>query len=163
MCIMFCIKMVNLVIFYLWFVVERFHSRGRHLCKFIGTNESIYIRRRFISHRIVFEHGHHFIVLEHQYGRCDVMWKRPIASSIARWEFFSTARALIGYFEVTLHPTMKLFPAKISEQAPLKNLQLRANVPNIHGLKVWPISNFARQLPTTGNNMATGCANGRNM
>ena len=73
MCIMFCIKMVNLVIFYLWFVVERFHSRGQHLCKFIGTNESIYIRRRFISHRIVFEHGHHFIVLEHQYGRCDVM------------------------------------------------------------------------------------------
>ena len=40
------------------FVVERFHSRGQLLCKFIGTNESIDIRKRFMfmSHRIVFEH-----------------------------------------------------------------------------------------------------------
>ena len=56
MCIMVCVKMVNLVIFHLWFVVEHFHSRGQHLYKFIGTNESIYIRKRFMFHRIVFEH-----------------------------------------------------------------------------------------------------------
>ena len=36
--------------------------------------------------------------------------------------FFPTARALIGYFEVTRHLTMKLFPAKISERATLQNL-----------------------------------------
>ena len=33
--------------------------------------------------------------------------------------FFPTARALIGYFEVTWHLTMKMFPAKISERANL--------------------------------------------
>ena len=36
--------------------------------------------------------------------------------------FFLAARALIGYFEVTWHLTMKLFPAKISERATLQNL-----------------------------------------
>ena len=30
--------------------------------------------------------------------------------------FFPTARALIGYFKVTWHLTIKLFPAKISQQ-----------------------------------------------
>ena len=93
------------------------------------------------------------------------LWRhvKTLYRVLYRWKFVPTARALIGYFEVTWHPTMKPFPAKTSQQATLKNLQLRANGPNIHGLKVWPISNFARQLPTTGNNMATGCANGRNM
>ena len=28
-----------------------FHSRGQHLCKFIGTEESVYIRKEFNSHR----------------------------------------------------------------------------------------------------------------
>ena len=44
--------------------VERFHSRDRSLCKFIGTKESVYIRKEFNSHRIG---------LEHQHGRRDVM------------------------------------------------------------------------------------------
>ena len=44
--------------------IERFHSRGQHLCKFIGTEESIYIRKEFNSKRIF---------LGHQYGRLDVM------------------------------------------------------------------------------------------
>ena len=30
--------------------IERFHSRGHHLCKFIGTKESIYIREEIKSH-----------------------------------------------------------------------------------------------------------------
>ena len=34
--------------------------------------------------------------------------------------FFPTARALIGYFEVIWHLTMNLFPAKISGQATLQ-------------------------------------------
>ena len=36
--------------------------------------------------------------------------------------FFPTACALIGYFEVTWHLTIKLFPAKISKRATLQNL-----------------------------------------
>ena len=39
----------------------------QHLCKFIGTRKSFYIRKEFNSHRIR---------LEHQYGRRDVMGKR---------------------------------------------------------------------------------------
>ena len=31
-----------------------------------------YIRKEFNAH----QHGRRFIVLEHQYGRCDVMWIR---------------------------------------------------------------------------------------
>ena len=38
------------------FVIERFHPRGQHICKVIGINESIYIRKRFISHRIFLKH-----------------------------------------------------------------------------------------------------------
>ena len=60
--------------------IDRFHSRGQHLCKFIGTKESVYIRKEFNSHRIGLghQHGCRFIVLEHQHGRRDVMWKRSI-------------------------------------------------------------------------------------
>ena len=36
--------------------------------------------------------------------------------------FFPTAHALVGYFEVTWHLTMRLFPVKISEQATLQKL-----------------------------------------
>ena len=48
--------------------------------QFIGTKESIYMRKEFNSQRIflVHQHGRRFIVLEHQYGRRDVMWKRSI-------------------------------------------------------------------------------------
>ena len=61
--------------------MERFHSRGQHLCKFIGTKESVCIKREFTSHRTVLLHqrGHRFIVLGHQYGRRDVMRKHCIA------------------------------------------------------------------------------------
>ena len=54
--------------------IERFHSRGQHLCKFMTTNEIVYIRKESNSHRIalVHQHGRHFIVLENQYGRRDV-------------------------------------------------------------------------------------------
>ena len=39
------------------------------------------------------------------------------------WKFFpNSAHAFIGYFKATWHLTMKLFPAKIYEQATLQNL-----------------------------------------
>ena len=48
-----------------------FHSRGQHLCKFIGTKESVYIRKEFNSHRtgLGHKHGRRFIDLGHKYGR----------------------------------------------------------------------------------------------
>ena len=57
-----------------------FHSRGQHLCKVIGTKESVCIRKEFNSHRTGWghKHGHRFIVLGHKYGRHDVMWKHTI-------------------------------------------------------------------------------------
>ena len=77
--------------------IERFHSRGQYLCKFIGTKESVCIRKEFNSHRtglghqhgrrfIVLGHqyGRRFIVLGHQYGRRDVVWKHSIDNKL-RW------------------------------------------------------------------------------
>ena len=57
---------------------ERFQSRDQHLCRLMGTKVLIYIRKELNSHRICLEHknSRRFIVLEHQYGRRDVMWKR---------------------------------------------------------------------------------------
>ena len=52
------------------FPIERFHSRGQHLRKFIRTKESVYIKKEFYSLRIG---------LEHQHGRRDVMWKRSVS------------------------------------------------------------------------------------
>ena len=50
-------------------------SCDQHLCKFIGTKESIFIRKDFNSHRIYLghQHDHCFIVLRQQYGLRDVM------------------------------------------------------------------------------------------
>ena len=66
------------------------------VCKFIGTKESVYIRKEFNFHRtslwpqhgslrtadafpvVASQHGRRFIVLGHQYGRRDVMWKHSI-------------------------------------------------------------------------------------
>ena len=55
--------------------IERFHSRGHHLCKFIGTKESICKRKEFNSQGtgLGHQHGRRFIVLGHQCGRRDVM------------------------------------------------------------------------------------------
>ena len=69
------------------FVMERFHSRGHHLCRFIGTKESVCVRKESNSHRISLghQHGRRFIVLGHQYGRRYVMWKH----SIGLFSFFA--------------------------------------------------------------------------
>ena len=40
------------------YIIERFHSRDQHLCKFMGTKESVYIRKEINSHRIGLEHQH---------------------------------------------------------------------------------------------------------
>ena len=38
--------------------IERFHLRGQQPCKFIGTKESVYIRKEFNSHKICLKHQH---------------------------------------------------------------------------------------------------------
>ena len=43
-----------------------FHSRGNHLSIFIGTKESIYVRKKSNSH---------IIIVEHQHGRRPAIWK----------------------------------------------------------------------------------------
>ena len=60
--------------------IECFHSRGQHLCKFIGTKKSVCLRKEFNSQSIGLGHqnGGRFIVLGRQYGRRDVMWKHSI-------------------------------------------------------------------------------------
>ena len=59
--------------------IEGCQSRGQHLCKFIGTKESVSMRKDFNSHRtgLGHQHGRRFIVLGHQYGHRDVMRKHP--------------------------------------------------------------------------------------
>ena len=58
------------------------HSRVQQPCKFIGTKESVYLRKELNSHRIglVKQHGCRFIVLEHQYICHDVMCILSISS-----------------------------------------------------------------------------------
>ena len=54
----------------------RLQSRGQHLCNFIGTKESVYRGEEFSQlpqDWLARQQGRGFIVLEHQYGRRDVM------------------------------------------------------------------------------------------
>ena len=55
--------------------VECFHSRGQHLCIFIGTKEIVCVGKDFNSNGIGLghQHGRRFIFLGYQYGRRDVM------------------------------------------------------------------------------------------
>ena len=64
--------------------IECFHSRDQHLCKFIGTEESVCIRMELNSQRIGLghQHGRRSIVLGHQYGRRDVMGKHSIGQKV---------------------------------------------------------------------------------
>ena len=60
---------------YNYVCIECFHSRGQHLCKFVGTKGGVCIRKEFNSQRTVLGHRHgcRFIVLGHQYGRRDAI------------------------------------------------------------------------------------------
>ena len=68
--------------------VERLHSRGQNLCKFIETKESVYIRREFNSCRICLghQHGRRFMVLGHR----NVIWKHSIQLI---WVYFVASRS----------------------------------------------------------------------
>ena len=51
-------------------LIECFHSRGQHLCKFFGTKDSICIRKEFNSHSTG---------LGHQHGRRFIVWDTNMA------------------------------------------------------------------------------------
>ena len=57
--------------------IQRFHSRGEYLYK-----RGVYLIKEFNPYRICLghQHGHRSIVLEHQYGRHDVMWKQALCN-----------------------------------------------------------------------------------
>ena len=104
--------------------LNRFHSRGQHLCKFIGTKEIVYIRKEFNSHRIDLEHqyGRRFIVLEHPYGRRDVMWlyvigALPAQLSVGRfwYDWWVSNFGQIYNLEVTLGTSKALFTLNTRE------------------------------------------------
>ena len=84
-------------IFLGWFTmsvrsVERFYSRGQQLCKFIGTKESFYIRKRFNTKRIG---------LEHQHGR--PTWPPLYCFGTAIWRTWSHVKTLYkGLFSYKL-------------------------------------------------------------
>ena len=68
--------------------IERFPSRHQYLC-YIGTKESIYMRKEFNSHRIF---------LEHQYGRRDVIRKTLYKRGAPRdpaLAYFTTVASLL--------------------------------------------------------------------
>jgi len=61
--------------------IERFHSRGQQLAMQIYWNKRKCLQKKRVQlDRIglAHQHGRRFIVLEHQYGCRDVMWKRSI-------------------------------------------------------------------------------------
>ena len=52
-------------------LIKCFHLRDQRLCKFIGTKESVCLRKETTPQRTG---------LEHQHGSCDVMWKRSFCA-----------------------------------------------------------------------------------
>ena len=63
-----------------WGRIDRFRSRGKQLCKFVGTTTFFYITKVSIPNGClsVHQHGRRFHCFVHQYGRRDVRWKRSI-------------------------------------------------------------------------------------
>ena len=56
-------------------------------------------------------------------GRLCKGGKSTVTNCYVAGNVFPTVRALVGYFKVTWHLIMKLFPTKISERATLQNLR----------------------------------------
>ena len=93
-------------VFYSNYTIGHFHSGGRHLCKFVGTKESVCIRKEFNSHRIGLEHQHgcRFIVLGHQYGSLNIMWKHSILliCQLTCWLTWSTCWLMLSNIDQDL-------------------------------------------------------------
>ena len=58
--------------------IEYFHSRGQHMQIYWNKRKRLHKKRVQLPEDWFGKHGHRFIVLGHQYGRRDVMWKHSI-------------------------------------------------------------------------------------
>ena len=84
--------------------IECFHSRGQHLCKFIGKKESVSIRKEFKSQRTALghQHGRRFIVLGRKYGRRDVSENTLFSLGFTQWQVPMVNISLVcGFFPRT--------------------------------------------------------------
>ena len=72
--------------------IECFLSRGEHLCKFIGTKESVCIRKEFNSHRtgLGHQHGRRFIVSHLIYPMVSAMTSYGSLTSQSIFCFWAT-------------------------------------------------------------------------
>ena len=123
--------------------VERFHSRGKHLCKFIGTKESVYIRKEINSQKDIL---------------ATPTWPPFRCFGTPIWPLYIALKAITvecnaGTCEMNCFWLVYL--SYVQTDATTPNVGSRwNNVPSVcTGLKVWPVSNFAQQLPTTSSNM----------
>ena len=66
--------------------MERFHSRDQYLCKFIGTKESVYIKKLFNSHRtgLGHKHGRRFIRLREVSLFPQIQWEQWTRAGAAK-------------------------------------------------------------------------------
>ena len=121
--------------------IECFHSRRQHLCKFIGTKESVCIRKEFNSHRtgLGHQHGRRFIVLGHQDGRRDVMWKHSIVTRAMLWLNHRVKKStllltmkLLQKYEYSSHDVTSAM--LVSQTSPV-GVELFSNV---NTFKCWP-------------------------
>ena len=146
--------------------IERFHSRGKHLCKFIGTKESVYIRKDFNSQRIfsVHQHGRRFIVLEHQYGRRDVMWKRTISPwRQSRWNATRAPVKSCRTLAWIIFDKFTWATCKWTQQLPTLAVVGQQCSVRLHGAKILTSFKLCATTPNYKQQHATGCANRRNM
>ena len=133
--------------------IECFHSRGQQLCKFIGTKESVCIRKEFNSHGtgLRHQHGRRFIVLGQQDGRRDVMWKHSTESAATFSLFNSRLKAfLLSWFSTCKYYSLVATFCPLSEQESKKGrVQKSMRRPGIEpGSTAWKAAMLTTIPPT---------------
>ena len=78
--------------------IERMYSRVKQPCKFIGTKESVYIRKGLTSHVIGLghQHGGRLVVLEQPYDCHDHMCIRSLVNLVPRVSHLTAPRSPQG-------------------------------------------------------------------
>ena len=96
--------------------IERFRSRGQHLCKFIGTKESFLHKKTFNSRRtgLGHQHGHRFIALEQQHSHQFIVLEHHMAAVSLCWDqgLYKELQSFFDSFSTTfqgLHSIFKVF------------------------------------------------------
>ena len=133
--------------------IERFHSRGKHLCKFIGTKKSVLHKKR--------------VQLPKDFLGTPT-WPPFHCFGTPIWPPWGHVKTLnIALKAITVECNAGTLEMNYFWLVYLSYVQTDATTPNVRswwnnvpsvctGLKVWPVSNFAKQLPTTSSNMQQG-------